>query len=128
MKGTKNDTESSIPKEVITYAAAYCESKLAEIARNTNQPESELRQWVAIFLLSSWEGLSNSMSPLRRTPTKIYRPTRKMALVNNSHPKSQKKSSNSSHPVSRYWAKMTPAERSDEMQRRRAKGLGKKAA
>jgi hypothetical protein len=96
----KNDaTEYSIPKEVITYAAGAVEAKLAEIARNSNQPESELRQWVAIFLLTSWEGLSNNLPSMRGKATRLYSGTRAMAMANNSHPKSPKKSSNSSHPV-----------------------------
>jgi hypothetical protein len=96
-----DSTKLNVPKEVITYAAGAIEARLAEIARNTQQSESELRQWVAIFLLSSWEGLSNSLPSLRGKTTKIYPSTRKMAMVNNSHPKSQKKPSDSSHPVGR---------------------------
>lgn len=98
----KHDTASiSIPKEVITYAAGAIEAKLAEIARNTNQPEQELREWVAVFLLSSWEGISNNLPSLRRSSTKIYPSTRKMAMANNSHPKSSKEPSDSSHHVNR---------------------------
>jgi hypothetical protein len=102
MKGKvmKNDNaERSIPNEVITYAAGSIESKLAQIARDTNQPEQELREWVAIFLLSSWEGLSNSLPTLRGKTAKIYPTTRAMAMVNNSHPKPSKKPSDSSDHV-----------------------------
>ena len=96
----KNDTtEPSIPKEVITYAAGAIEVRLAEIARNTNQPEQELREWVAIFLLSSWTGISNYLPTLRGKTSKIYPSTRKMAMANNSHSKPSKKPSDSSHPV-----------------------------
>ena len=96
----KHDTvESSIPKEVITYTAAFCESRIAEIARNTNQPEQELREWVAIFLLSSWTGISNYMPSLRRGSAKVHPTTRKMAVANNSHSESQAKPSDSSHQV-----------------------------
>ena len=94
-----DSTEHSIPKEVITYAAGAVEARISEIARNSNQPEQELRKWVAVFLLSSWEGLSNNLPSLRRSSTKIYPSTRKMAMVNNSHPQSSQSASNSSHPV-----------------------------
>jgi hypothetical protein len=132
MKGKlmKHDTtEPSIPKEVITYAAGAIEVRLAEIARNTNQPEQELREWVAIFLLSSWTGISNYLPTLRGKTSKIYPSTRKMAMANNSHSKPSKKSSDSSHSVVRkrpkgsksiraFWAKYTPEERSKIMQER----------
>jgi hypothetical protein len=96
----KHDTvESSIPKEVITYAAGKVEAGISEIARNTNQPEQELREWVAIFLLSSWTGISNNLPTLRGKATKLYPTTRKMAMANNSHPESQEKPSDSSHPI-----------------------------
>jgi len=94
-----NTTESSIPKEVITYAAGAIEARLAEIARNTNQPEQELREWVAIFLLSSWTGISDYMPSLRGKAPKNSPATRKMEMVNNSHPQPSKKSSNSQNPI-----------------------------
>lgn len=98
----KHDTvESSIPKEVITYAAGSVESRIAEIARNSNQPEQELREWVAIFLLSSWTGISDYMPTLRGKTTKMGRPIRKMEMANNSHPKSQTQPSDSPRKVSK---------------------------
>src|SRR5215471_1216347 len=101
MMKNHDTANSSIPKEVITYAAAHIEAKLAEIARNTLQPEQELREWVAIFLLSSWTGISDYMPTLRRSSSKTHPTTRKMAMAHNSHLKSPKKPSNSSHPVDR---------------------------
>lgn len=95
----KHDTEPSIPKEVITYAAGSIEARLAEIARNTNQPESELREWVAIFLLSSWTGIIDYMPTLRGKATKTNSAARKMEMANNSHFKSQKKPSNSQNKM-----------------------------
>jgi len=95
--------ESSIPKEVITYAAGAIEAKLAEIARNTVQPEQELREWVAIFLLSSWTGISNYMPSLRRKTTKMGRPTREMAMANNSHSKSSSLSPDSQDQIEKRW-------------------------
>lgn len=96
----KNDTiESNIPKEVITYAAGSIEARLSEIARNTNQPEQELREWVAIFLLSSWTGISDHLPTLRRQTSTLRGTARQMAVVNNSHPKSSSQPSDSSHPV-----------------------------
>ena len=96
----KNDNaEPSIPKEVITYVAAHCEAKISEAARNTNQPEQELREWVAIFLFSSWTGLSNYMPSLRRKATKVYSTARKMAMVNNSHLKSPQSASHKQNSV-----------------------------
>lgn len=98
----KHDTtEPSIPKEIITYAAGSVESRLAEIARNTNQPEQELREWVAIFLLSSWTGISDYMPTLRRETTRSYSTARKMAVANNSHSESQAEPSDSSHKMSK---------------------------
>lgn len=103
-----DSTEHSIPKEVITYAAGAVEARISEIARNSNQPEQELRKWVAVFLLSSWEGLSNNLPSLRRSSTKIYPSTRKMAMANNSHPQSSQSASNSSHPVSKNKGRKYP--------------------
>jgi len=93
----KHDTDSTIPKEVITYAAGAIEAKLAEIARNTVQPEQELREWVAIFLLSSWTGLSNYMPALRGKAPKVDKTARKMEMANNSHSPSQKQRKQYTH-------------------------------
>jgi SOS-response transcriptional repressor LexA len=101
----KHDTKSEIPKEVITYTAGAVEGRIAEIARNTNQPESELREWVAIFLLSSWTGISDYMPTLRGKATKVYKTTRKMAVAVNSHRKPQTHSNKKGYkyPIGTHW-------------------------
>jgi predicted ATP-dependent Lon-type protease len=88
MKGKvmKNDTvNSSIAKEAITYAFAHCEAKLSEIARNLEQSEQELREWVGILLLTKGTGTFDSLSSLRGHSTKVHKTVRKMEMVGDTH-------------------------------------------
>lgn len=102
----KNDNNSSISNENITYALAHCEAKLAEIARNLNQSESELREWVGILLLSSGTRTFNNLSALRGKTPKIYKTVRSVEMARNTHqhkPQKRGKKSPSGKKVKLHW-------------------------
>lgn len=87
----KNDNaESNIPSENITYAFAHLEAKLAEIARNLNQPEQELREWMGILFLSSGTGIINNLSSLSENNSRLYKTKRKMEMDGVTHRKPQR--------------------------------------
>lgn len=81
-----NDKSSdSLPNATITYCLAHCEAKITEIARDSNESESELREWVGILLLTKGTGTLNNLSTLRGSSTEVHKTVRKVALARNSH-------------------------------------------
>lgn len=85
----KNDPYSNIPKEAVSFALGVIETKLAEIARDFNQPEQEFREWVGILLLSQRQGISNSLSSLSRKTSRLYQAMGEMEVDEQSHRKTR---------------------------------------
>lgn len=92
----KNDTDSTTKDTSITYALGCIETRLSQIARDLNESEQELREWVGILLLSSGQGNFNQLSNMRRETPKMGKPVEQMAVELNTHRKTYRKKDTSS--------------------------------
>lgn len=92
----KNDTNSNTSQETIGYALGFCEAKISEIARDSNEPEQELRQWVGILLLTQRTGIINRMSPLSGKASKLHKALGKMEMDEQPYRKTRR-----THPSSK---------------------------
>lgn len=104
------------------YAFAHVESWLEAYARSHALPLHELTARVSDLLLANRaQPTSTALPTMRQTRARRGRPVEQVAMDDGSRSKLQRvKRKSSARAVHAYWAKMTPAQRSKEMQRRQA--------